>query len=237
MTVSAISLFGAPCASPAMVLSTAPQYRRDMLAVLQKLTPEPYADATMDHHWAGLERFGEGWDFVDLPLLAFAAARMLQPERYLEIGVRRGRSLACVLAASPTTVATGVDRWIRDYAGVANPGPEFVQHELEISAHAVETSPHFIAGNSHEVLKSLEAESFDLITVDGDHTAEGAREDLEDSARLLRPGGMILFDDLQHPEFAFLKRTWTRFCAEHEFEHAGYLASGLGAAIALKSPG
>lgn len=232
--LTAAELFGPPCASPELILRRAPAYRHAMLRVLQRLSPEPFAVATTTHHLTGLARFGGEWDFVDLPLLTYACASIVQPEAYLEIGVRRGRSLACAVAACPTVRATGIDLWVKDYAGVANPGPDFVREELGriVPAPRVELR----VANSHEALKTLPPESFDLITVDGDHTEDGARQDLCDSARLLKPGGLMLLDDLTHPQFRYLRDVWLRFVREQDFEQAAYMASGLGVAVALKRP-
>jgi SAM-dependent methyltransferase len=229
---TAAGLFGQPCVSPDFVLRRAPAFRHAMLRALQRLTPEPYALATTTHHLSGMARFGGDWDFVDLPLLAYTCAAIAQPESYLEIGVRRGRSMACVLAACPMVRATGIDLWIKDYAGVENPGPDFIREEL--SRMTPSPRVELLVANSHEALRTLPAESFDLITVDGDHTEPGAWQDLTDSARLLRPGGLMVFDDLTHPQFRYLADVWMRFVREHDFVQAAYTASGLGAAVALK---
>jgi len=48
---------------------------------------------------------------------------------------------------------------------------------------------------STEYLKSLEETTFDFIYIDGDHTAEGVLRDALLAWRLLKPGGIIAFDD------------------------------------------
>ena len=48
---------------------------------------------------------------------------------------------------------------------------------------------------STEYLKSLEEPTFDFIYIDGDHTAEGVLKDAVLAWRLLKPGGIIAFDD------------------------------------------
>ena len=48
---------------------------------------------------------------------------------------------------------------------------------------------------STEYLKSLEEPTFDFIYIDGDHTAEGVLRDALLAWRLLKPGGIIAFDD------------------------------------------
>lgn len=147
-----------------------------------------------------------------------ALARALQPRTYLEIGTRRGWSLAQVAAECPHVRAWAVDMWIPAYGAVSNPGPGFVHEELERVAPGFEGRCHYIDGNSHDVLPLFlgdpgayprtpeelavmrQSESrprcFDLVTVDGDHTAVGAWWDLCDVMPHVALGGAVVFDDL-----------------------------------------
>jgi predicted O-methyltransferase YrrM len=52
-------------------------------------------------------------------------------------------------------------------------------------------------GNSHEILPNLIKEKFlfDIIYIDGDHTAKGTLEDLVDCFRLLKNEGIMIIDD------------------------------------------
>ena len=54
-----------------------------------------------------------------------------------------------------------------------------------------------IRGNSIEVLEKLPTESFDLISIDGDHRYEACFSDLSKAKRLLKPGGLLVGDDLE----------------------------------------
>lgn len=147
-----------------------------------------------------------------------ALARVLRPRSYLEIGTRRGWSLAQVLAEAPDCRAYSFDRWIEGYGGVENPGPEFVRAEMERAAPAHRGTLRFVAGNSHDTLpvffagvpleeRELEELSivragedaprcFDLVTVDGDHTALGTWWDVTDVLPFVAIGGAIVIDDL-----------------------------------------
>ena len=49
--------------------------------------------------------------------------------------------------------------------------------------------------DSREYLRSVEEPTFDFIYIDGDHTAEGVLQDAVLAWRLLKPGGIIAFDD------------------------------------------
>jgi predicted O-methyltransferase YrrM len=145
-------------------------------------------------------------------------ARALRPRSYLEIGTRRGWSLAQVLAETPHVRAYSFDRWIEGYGGVENPGPEFVRDEMKRVAPDHRGTLRFIAGNSHDTLpvffqgvtieeRELEdlsilragedaPRSFDLVTVDGDHTALGTWWDVTDVLPFVAIGGAIVIDDL-----------------------------------------
>lgn len=147
-----------------------------------------------------------------------ALTRVLQPRSYLEIGVRRGWSLAQVAAEMPDVRAYGFDAWIEDYAGTANPGPGFVSAQLRSAVPKFRGQLELFHGNSHDLLPLFfqcvdldDAElarldvvragedaprAFDLVTVDGDHTATGAWWDLSDVAPFVALGGAIVFDDL-----------------------------------------
>jgi len=147
-----------------------------------------------------------------------AIARATQPRSYLEIGTRRGWSLAQVLAESPDVDAYAFDWWMHGYGGVDNPGPGFVREEMRRVAPEHRGDLHFLSGNSHDTLPvffqevqigATELEDtellrtgehaprmFDLVTVDGDHTALGTWWDLADVLRHVAIGGALVIDDL-----------------------------------------
>ena len=173
-------------------------------------------------------------------------AHTFQPAHYLEIGVRRGRSLSQVLAESPATLAYGFDLWIADYGSVpgkgirtANPGPDFVRAEL--AKVGVTAKPILISGNSHDTLPRFFRDArnpawFELILVDGDHTRDGARLDLDIAFEHLAPGGALVFDDIRHPECGDLGSLWE----EYKKKFVDYLfiedASGTGTGAAFRPP-
>lgn len=147
-----------------------------------------------------------------------ALANVIRPRSYLEIGTRRGWSLAQVLCESPDVRAYCFDEWIGGYGASENPGPEFVRLEMKKAAPAHRGSLRFVSGNSHDTLpvffqgvpleeRELEdlsvlragedaPRSFDLVTVDGDHTALGAWWDVTDILPFVAVGGAIVIDDL-----------------------------------------
>ena len=52
-----------------------------------------------------------------------------------------------------------------------------------------------LKGFSDDILPSLEKETYDIIYIDGDHTAEAAFKDGVNSFPLLKKGGIMIFDD------------------------------------------
>ncbi|RLC95209.1 MAG: hypothetical protein DRI40_06310 [Chloroflexi bacterium] len=141
-------------------------------------------------------------------------AREMQPQTYLEVGVRRGFSMAMVAARAPGTEMWGFDLWMPKYAGAANPGPRFVQAELEKVGYR--RKAHFIRGNSHTTLPAFfrmkgsslrdrvrlrwqsgnRPQIFDMILVDGDHSLLGAYQDLVHTMPHCAVGGVVVFDDI-----------------------------------------
>ncbi|MEJ2704217.1 MAG: glycosyltransferase family 9 protein, partial [Sedimentisphaerales bacterium] len=149
--------------------------------------------------------------------LAFLADR-LQPKSYLEIGVRTGCSLVSVLNNSEVREVVGIDTWEGSYAGIPNTREYAVR---QVNNYQSQTNKKFridlIKGDSHEKLKELirSGKKFDLTTVDGGHTENGAWEDLEDAARLLADTGAIVFDDIIHPSHPYLRKLVDRFRQQH----------------------
>ena len=149
--------------------------------------------------------------------LAFLADR-LQPDSYLEVGVRTGGSLVQVLAGSTPRRVVAMDFWDGEYSSLPN-HVEYTRNQVQrFQDRLGKAIPiEFIQGDSHLKLKDLigQGSSFELITIDGDHTLEGAREDLEDALKLLGPKGAILFDDIIHVAHKYLLNLVHEICHRH----------------------
>lgn len=128
-------------------------------------------------------------------------SRTLEVGRYLEVGTRRGYSLAVVAGRQPKAALWSFDLWISNYAGVHNPGPDFVREQLARVGH--KGPVEFVVGDSHKTLPQFRPdELFPLILVDGDHSEAGSYQDITDCLRLLAPGGYLVVDDMQDPAVA-----------------------------------
>lgn len=224
--------------SPATVgrLATDSTTLEGILALLGKLEPDDYSRFLTSYYREGLTRYGSAWVYADILTVLGAACQLLRPRNYLEIGVRRGRSLAVVAETSPGCDIVGFDLWMEGYAGMANPGPEFVRGEIE--KVGLRGTLELVSGSSHETVPRYLREHpdlfFDLMTVDGDHSEEGATRDLETVLPRLKRGGMLVFDDIAHPQHPELASVWNTVVVRNsmfrswEFRDLGF---GVGLAI------
>lgn len=218
-------------------LSMSPATRRAIGEHIRRIERDDYSEYVGEYLEAGQARGGEDWRFSDILSVLHAASTLLEPSAYLEIGVRRGRSMAMVSGVAPECSIIGVDMWMEGYAGMDNPGPDHVSGQLAEAGHRGPLE--LLSGNSHEVLPALFEErpeiGFDLITVDGDHSPRGARRDLLDVLPRLRVGGALVFDDLRHPAHPELHDVWQRTVASQrrystwQFDEVGY-----GIAVAVR---
>jgi predicted O-methyltransferase YrrM len=208
-----------------------------VLSVLGRIVKDDYTLYVEHFIKKGLSTWGESWYYADICTVLYALAKILQVESYLEIGVRQGRSLAMVAAQRPNVRVLACDMWMEGYAGMPNPGPEFVKKQLRGVAYTGEIT--FLTGNSHDLLPEYFARnpdcSFDLITVDGDHSKAGAAEDLMTVLPRLRIGGALIFDDIAHPAHPELPAVWREVVGTQknmsclEFTELGY-----GVAVAVR---
>jgi len=208
-----------------------------VVKILKTLTPDRFVEFNIEYYQAGLERFGTGWKYADLLTVLLGICNRITVESYLEIGVRRGRSMAVVASTHPEAKIVGFDMWIENYVGIENPGPAFVQQELERVGYR--RKPELITGDCRTTVPQYFRDTpnafFDLITVDGDHSAAGATLDLENVIPRLKIGGFLVFDDICNPYLPRLRKVWERNVArDHRFMVATFDELGYGVGFAMR---
>ena len=133
-------------------------------------------------------RFHEDWFTHNIPHWA----ALLQPYmgrpnvQYLEVGLWEGRSFLWMLdhvLTHPSARATGIDIEILDD----------LLYNIELSGAADRVAT--IEGSSRVELRRLPPATYDIVYIDGSHTAEDVIEDMVLSWRLLKPGGLMILDD------------------------------------------
>ena len=203
-------------------------------AVLERLECDEYHRYVLNFYRAGLDRFGDGWNHADLYTTLSGLSLALQPRRYLEIGVRRGHSMAMVLTQSPACEAVGFDMWVENYAGLNNPGKEFVATQLR--GVGFDRVVEFVDGDSArtvpEYFRRHPDSYFDLITVDGDHSARGALLDLAHVLPRVSGGGAVVFGDVNNPSHRELRGVWQQTMHEHP-EFSGWMFDEVGFGVAF----
>ncbi len=157
---------------------------------------------------------------------------------YLEIGCREGDSLREVVLHAPLLQRVVIcDLWGSDYGGTGRGGHEHIDKLLDDLGYTGDRV--FLDGDSRETVPTIRGtpglRRFDLVLVDGDHSDEGARADLENAWPLVAPGGTLLFHDIFHPSHRSLQRVcWSFFACVTDCESASENCEGYGVAVARK---
>src|ERR1700676_4780584 len=63
-----------------------------------RLSPDDYTSFLINFFSDGRARFGREWCYADIVTVLLCLSGLIKPRKYLEIGVRRGRSAAAVAA-------------------------------------------------------------------------------------------------------------------------------------------
>jgi esterase/lipase len=147
--------------------------------------------------------------------------------KYLEIGVAMGEHAEQVLR-DRNIYYTGIDQWKYDTTmeheknKIKNWNTQEKWDDVYKSVlkklSKFEDRASIIRGSSRDVVPTL-VHKYDVIYVDGDHSYEGAKKDLELSLEVLAEDGKIIVDDLQYPSVA---QAFREFLQENEqLEHKG----------------
>ena len=209
----------------------------ESLKLLEKLPEDDYLNFLINFYKKGLNNFGENWVYADIVSSLNAITSYVNIENYLEIGVRRGRSMMVVSKNAPDADLFGFDLWVENYIGIDNPGSDYVEKKLRDSGH--NGNIEFINGDSRKTIpsffKSQPELFFDLITVDGDHRIKGAKIDIKNTVKRLKVGGILIFDDISSPHHPYLNGIWKKeIISNPRYYSYEYEDIGLGIGIAVK---
>lgn len=129
-------------------------------------------------------------------LFLYSTVRHLEPDRVIEIGVSAGGAtawIAAALSANDRGVLDAVDDWSRDDGGKAD-GPGRAEYRL--TCFCLEPLVRFHSEDSHTWLPKQDADSAGIVWVDGDHSYEGAKDDLNHALRIATD--LVVFHDSNH---------------------------------------
>lgn len=158
---------------------------------LPEVTLDPLVDWKQTPVDANRYEFTADYVTSNIPVWQAALGRFRgKPNvHYLEIGVYEGRSLIWVMdniLTHHTSQATAIDVFLGSY------GPRY-RANLMRSGHADRVTT--IADYSQKTLRTLSLDSYDIVYVDGSHAKCDVLEDVVLSWRLLKQGGILIFDD------------------------------------------
>lgn len=142
-----------------------------------------------------MSNFSQNW-FESLGLKNFERLKTMmdcnKPINYLEIGCFEGNCHKWMyenILTHPLSKSTVIDPFEKSLTH-GNSYNTF-KHNLSDNLDKI----NILKGFSDDVLPTLEKEMYDIIYVDGDHTAEAAFKDGVNSFPLLKTGGIMIFDD------------------------------------------
>lgn len=145
---------------------------------------------------AGLKHYGnvagEGFEHACYYQAYVGIAKAAKPRSVLEIGVKHGYSLVSMLRGySGITCIVGLD--LQTYY----PDSQRLARE-NLWAAGYRDRLELPVASSHGYSKKFEPLAlFDLVHVDGDHTYEGACQDIAEYWPRVQKGGVMIVDDLQ----------------------------------------
>jgi len=213
------------------------KYNYEILNFLNQQISEPYIEFIKKYYEEISKSHKEFSNYIDLIKILFVISKIIEPENYLEVGVRRGRSMSIVANNSPNCNMYGFDMWLENYSGVENPGSVIVKEELKKASHT--GNVEFFNGDSKITIPNFKKKFpniyFDMICIDGDHSYNGAKKDLLNVIDLLKIGGYLIFDDTNSFEHPFLSEVWKKIVKSRDnFITQEFNEHGLGVSIAVR---
>jgi len=185
-----------------------------VLRTLKKLNP---GDTYLENYQWHLNKRRDS--FFDIYHFAWSIAIENHPKSILEIGTRTGISLAQLLCGYLDT--SKIERIVS--CDLFNDGfctPKLVTMNLKHLGIPQTTINKitFLTGDSKVTLPKYIEENpdvkFDYILVDGEHSPDGAKRDLDNAFPLLASGGVLAFDDIS-PDGMNLLDVWQNFKAKY----------------------
>ena len=184
----------------------------NVIRTLGKVYP---SDSTYDEYRKQSAIYGE--DFYDFYHLLWNIGSVINPTNIMEIGCRSGTSLIQLLSSMPDLSGKRVvvfDFFLNETLSTTDKTlctEEMVKTNFEylnLPTDIIE----FVVGVSQETIPAWRGKNpgvrFDYILVDGCHVYKDEKIDIENSAEMLAPGGVMLVDDITTQELHIL---WNEF--------------------------
>lgn len=142
--------------------------------------------------------------------------------KVLEIGVAEGNTLKSLLESNNTLTYLGIDPWMWSIELTKPPhGLKQLKSQDDIDKwyekvlnrlESFDGRGRVLRGFSKNIIPTL-SEKFDVIHIDGDHTYDGCKWDLDNTLPLLKDGGTIVVDDVR--TWDGVTQAWKEFKEEN----------------------
>jgi len=147
-------------------------------------------------------------------MMVFSLIRMLAPTSVLEVGVSGG-FLTCWIAAALERGRKGKLTSVDNWSGVGGIAKTDAVAAARLEKHGLRHRVEFVTADSHKYLPNLPADSYDVVIIDGDHTADGATADVREAMRIAANGVVLVHD-------TWLSPVVRKACEDH----GGFFADG-----------
>lgn len=139
---------------------------------------------------------GTDWRFADIVAPAFyEILEIVKPRQVLEIGFNVGGSALMFLKINPALIYNSIDIVLNEKSA------KYLEGEFKFFEFYNYDSKDIKPG------KDFLMPYYDMVLIDGDHTEEGVRNDIEKS--LLFNPDYLLFDDYRHPSHSYIEKIVT----------------------------
>lgn len=109
-----------------------------------------------------------------------------------------------------------------------------LEYQFLINKYIDDDSVYLHKGKSQEALARFDDEYFDLIYIDGDHSFQGVKQDLEISMRKTKTNGLICGHDYSKEKFPEVVSAVDEFCRDYNLEISGITNDGCPSFIIKK---
>jgi predicted O-methyltransferase YrrM len=219
-------------------LSSFRSFRRWVQSLPPETPIEQVADVVVNRtHGANQPVFA--WQKEKEILALLHRLQELKPRRILEIGTAAGGTLLLLTrVAAPDALLVSIDMPEGGFGG----GYNLLRAGLYKSFARSGQRIVLIRGDSHRqavrerMARALGGEKLDFLFIDGDHSAAGSRQDFDDYAPYVRPGGLIAFHDIRPDAKGWsgeVHRVWAEVAAQFNGEELVDASGAEGYGIGL----
>ncbi|MEO6870950.1 MAG: class I SAM-dependent methyltransferase [Chthoniobacterales bacterium] len=161
-------------------------------------------------------RYGVG-AWTEHIFFAYDLAAQLRPRSFVELGTDRGESFFAfcqsALENQTDTRCFAVDHWQGDSHAGSYDDATFADVDAHNRNHYAAFSS-LLRSSFDEALSHFASESIDLLHIDGHHSEEAVRHDLQRWLPKLRPGGILLMHDVAMRKRGFgVWKAWEELAA------------------------